>query len=346
MVRKSGRTPRWLEASRRIHREQKGQVNFDETGTRHCETLDEFDLSLDEVVSNLFVHQCPDVLYHYTDWKGAEGILADQELWATAHHCMEDKDEFKTVDSVAVGVAAGLRNNLIARGSPASTSHLLTTFLQEFAQERLSRRCVGYLTCFSSNRDDPELWDRFGDGGRGLCLGIKNLRGEDGPKSGSNYCGRTLVKVDYDPESWRLELESAFRQVCSLLSHFGSTPEELDVAWAIALSALFRCAAIAAICGKKPALSVEHEWRHVAITVVGKPCGYPVRTRSNGEVEFLSLPFRKKGRLLVFEDVIIGPLQESQAAQERVMTLLQQSGYTTETTAMPRISMSTHSCSL
>lgn len=36
---------------------------------------------LDDVVADAFKITPPDIVYHYTDWNGATGILRNQEFW-------------------------------------------------------------------------------------------------------------------------------------------------------------------------------------------------------------------------------------------------------------------------
>lgn len=67
------------------------------------------DQMFDGVVGFTSEVEVPRVLYHYTGWEGAKGIIASQQFWATAHDCTNDEAELVSADSIIVEVAKELR---------------------------------------------------------------------------------------------------------------------------------------------------------------------------------------------------------------------------------------------
>ena len=148
----------------------------------------------------------PPVLFHYTTWGGAQGILTSQRFWATAHDCTNDEAELISADDVIIEVARYLLKN--ATGAAAE---VLRKF-EGYATLQVTRLISVCLTCFSVARDDEAQWRKYGDNGRGVCLGIRVLN-EPGPEDSSS----ALVKVDYSESSWRSDL-ALNGTGCSLLS--------------------------------------------------------------------------------------------------------------------------------
>src|ERR1700741_3044162 len=70
--------------------------------------------------------EVPRVLYHYTGWEGAKGIISTQQFWATAHDCTNDEAELVSADSIIVEVAKELRE-----GALGATAKVLASFIAE-----------------------------------------------------------------------------------------------------------------------------------------------------------------------------------------------------------------------
>jgi len=104
-----------------------------------------------------------DVLYHYTDWNGARGILLGQHFWETAHDCTNDEAELVSAHSVILEVAGTLRKE--AHGVVAAT---LDLFLRSYPRLQVNKLKTIYLACFTLAKDDREQWGKYADNGRGL----------------------------------------------------------------------------------------------------------------------------------------------------------------------------------
>src|SRR5436305_1127519 len=77
------------------------------------------DRMFDKVVEKGYDVSAPRVLYHYTKWAGASGILSEQQFWATAHHCTNDPTELVSADSIILEVATNLRQNATGAAAEA-----------------------------------------------------------------------------------------------------------------------------------------------------------------------------------------------------------------------------------
>src|SRR5712691_10762798 len=124
------------------------------------------DRMFDRVVDDSFKVAMPEVLYHYTGWQGAEGILKSQKFWATAHDCTNDEAELRSVDAIVMEVASDLRK----RFTGAATA-VLDLLLDGYKRLQVTELRTVYLSCFSVARDDSEQWRKYADSGRGVCLG-------------------------------------------------------------------------------------------------------------------------------------------------------------------------------
>jgi DUF2971 family protein len=272
----------------------------------------------------------PKILYHYTTWEGAEGIISSQRFWATAHDCTNDEAELVTADSIIIETVRELRRNAVH-----AAAAVLDSFLRNYSKEQVTRVMPIYLACFSILRDDSEQWRRYGDNGRGVCLGLRML---NEPKSQGPDLGDGLVKVDYSEASWRENVRENIRLVCSFLSYRNATP----VGRRLALSALYRVAAFTSIMAKQPAWEVEREFRHVT-TIHPDSKVQPSERQSGGKtVRYLPVTVRDNGKRIAFAEIITGPNQDAANAHERLRLLLEQRGYAVGDLEYPEIVTSAH----
>lgn len=296
------------------------------------ELRDELDRNLDRVVGESFFQPPPATLYHYTDWRAAEGILKAQMFWATAHDCSNDQAELKTADSIVMNVAERLKVAL-----KPECSGFLQLLLEGLPKTNVATVAAIYLACFSAARDKLSQWDRYGDGGAGVCLALPTLA-EPQPVDGFS---RAMVRVRYSEAEVDVAVEASFRRVCATLQESlrQGVPRGNNTA-VHPLNALYRISGIAALVAKKPEWSSEEEWRVAAIVkpAVDKPLR---RTRADGqEVRYIELPLRASGRPLILSEIIIGPKQDPAEARDRATKLLLDCGYLADGPGAPMISVS------
>ncbi len=193
----------------------------------------------DRAVDAAFKVTAPKVLYHYTTWSGAEGVVRSQRFWATAHDCTDDEAELRSADATIMEVATDLRKN--AKGAAAA---VLDLFLERYTSLQITKLTTIYLSCFSVTRDDKEQCRKYANDGRGVCIGIRVVE-EPGPKHTDR--GTAIVKVDYSESSWHATLSENFKKICSVMEKAAVTRKNIE----LGLFALHRIAAFASIGAKQ-----------------------------------------------------------------------------------------------
>ncbi len=288
------------------------------------------DRMFDQAAQRPFETHVPRLLYHYTSWAGARGIISTQQFWATAHDCTNDEAELVSADSIIMDVAQHMRSTMIG-----AAAEVLDLFLNGYPTLQVTKLIAAYLVCFSVARDDAEQWEKYGDNGRGVCLGLRVL--DETPPDAPDT-GAATVQVDYSEASSRATLAGSFKDICSLLSRANVLviPENVK----LGLSALYRAAAFASIMAKRENWAVEQEVRHV--TIVHKDANIqPKKRQSNGrEISFLPVPVRSGGKRIAFAEILIGPNQNIDHAIEEMRCLLADSGYSTGEMEYPEINAS------
>jgi hypothetical protein len=267
----------------------------------------------------------PPILYHYTTWQGVQGILASQRFWATAHDCTNDEAELVSVDAVIIEVAKDLLKN--AMGAAAE---VLRLFVEGYALLHVTRVITVCLTCFSVARDDEQQWRKYGDNGRGICLGIRVLN-EPGPEDYSS----ALVKIDYSEPSWRASLTKNFAAVCSLLARFAASRKNLR----LGLAALHRIAAFASIGAKREEWAVEQEFREVTVVRQNSNIRLKEREVSGKVIRYLPVPVRAEGKRIAFSEIIIGPNRNVEDSRDQLKEFLAPHGYKVGEVEYPEITV-------
>jgi len=291
-------------------------------------------LSLDKMFDRLVERfpgkPIPPTVYHYTSWASAENILKSRELWLTAHDCTNDSSELVSVDDTIVGCARGLLPSY--EGSRAS---ILNQFVNAYDRDKVSNRVPVFLFCLTASRDDGHFWQSEYTGrGAGLCLGFKFLPDEK-PEEIPGL-GGAFIEIDYEEASWRAKLLDHFRMVLDAVPVVHVDPGFLT----LAVAALNRIAAFAAIQGKQASWADEKELRFAVMTTAD--CQHPVMEQeSRGRrVRYMKLPVRPCGKPAFLEEVIIGPSQIQDTARVQLQALLESVGYPCADTPLPTISES------
>jgi hypothetical protein len=285
------------------------------------------DRMFDDVVKKAYDVPAPPILYHYTTWAGASGILSSQRFWATAHECTNDLAELASADSVIVQVAADLLENATGLAREA-----LELFLNGYTDLRVGKILTAGLVCFSAARDDAGQWKRYADNGSGLCLGIRVLN-EPPP---TDYPAG-IMKVDYSESSWRDTVRSCFQQICSLLSRAKVATRNLE----LGLNALYRIATHASMSAKQPRWAVEQEFRRVTLLRGAKRNLLLARTSGGGPIRYLPVLVRAEEKRISLAEITIGANQDAKRAHAQVKLILAKSGYAPNMSEYPQIETST-----
>jgi hypothetical protein len=273
------------------------------------------------------------VLYHYTTYSGALNILSSQEFWSTAHDCTNDEAELASAHSIVTEVAQVCRQRY-QMGTPAE---VLDAFLATYPGSMMAQMRTTYLSCFSLARDDENQWRVYGDGGRGICLGIRVLE-EPPPKSRQIISIRT--EVEYSESALREWLAAEFEKICLVLARFQPSCNNCEAG----VSALHRIAAFASIRAKRENFRSEQEVRH--ITFSRRKSGVVPKERLSAAgkvVRYLPVSLRADGKLIALDEIIIGANQDAAEAREQLENLLAAKGYTVGSIEYPRITVSSTS---
>jgi len=295
--------------------------------------LGQLDAKLDQIVHESFSAELPDVLYHYTTWAGAEGIVSSKEFWFTAHDCTNDEAELDSADEIVLETAKDLRTTVDGQAGT-----LLDRLLTNYPQAKVTKVTPVFLACFSEAKNSHSQWQMYAEQGRGLCLGLRVLRHEAMPENSGVRIA--LLRVDYSEASWRERVGTGLREVCEALSQFkAKNIAECPPASELALSAMYRIAAFAAITAKKPQWAREKEWRQVAVVRKGFSVQPYERKSSGRTVRYLKLRVRGSDKLLALDEIIIGPHQDAELAGSRLQHFLAETGYPSADAELPRIAV-------
>jgi hypothetical protein len=268
------------------------------------------------------------VLYHYTSTSVALKILESQQFWATAHDCTNDKGELVSANAIVFDIAKACRQT--AYGLSA---RVLDEFLRDFGRESLAKIRTAYLSCFSIPRDDPSQWLRYGDGGKGISLGIKVIN-EREPLSRELFS--RLFQVVYTEDALRKWFSEAFGKTCSALSKYPPSDKNL----ALTLASLRGLAAFASLTTKTPEWSSEQEVRHVTMDRLEPGVKPSVRISDGKEIRYLPVSLRAKGKLIALDEIIVGTKQDFAEVREQFEILLASKGYAEGSVEYPRITVS------
>ena len=270
----------------------------------------------------------PPVLYHYTNWSAAEGILRSKEFWATAHNSTNDDAELQSADQIIMEVAGRLRSG--ARGSMVT---VLELFLEEYSEAAVAKIMTVYLASFSAARDAREQWLKYADEGRGICLGLRVVT-EKVPTS--PHLGSGLLKVDYSEASWRTTIDEHFRKVASLIDEVKLKRIDLHMP----LSALFQIAGFLSMSAKAEKWAPEREYRHVTILHPDARLKPRERVSDGKAILYLPVVLRAPGKRIALAEVIIGPNQNVEEASLRITKLLAEASYKVGDIEYPEITVS------
>lgn len=104
-------------------------------------------------------------LYHYTDFQAVDGILRCAQLRVNNVLRMNDSAEMRHFMN---RLCAAVTERLEREGDGAQVNAVRALF-----REELKREYSAFAACFSFHRDDAAQWERYGNRGRGVCIGFR-----------------------------------------------------------------------------------------------------------------------------------------------------------------------------
>ena len=238
-----------------------------------------------------------ELLWHYTGFKGLEGIL-NGTIWASSAFFLNDVQEFRYAVDIAMEVLQQERAEHPGEFDEAALS--IIDFFRGVDGKS------SFVTSFSKKGDDLSQWRGYGGGGPSFAIGFD-------PRQLSAKAGESkfdLVRVVYG----RAALEEAFRADLHRLrenfQRFVELPEEDAESDPLRYTTLgFEIIAalmpLAAQC-KHESFENEDEWRLVRrIAVIDRPPRLPLKFRVSGSlvVPYVEIPLHE-------------PLQENSATKQ------------------------------
>jgi len=276
-------------------------------------------------------HPIPDVLYHYTDLRGLQGMFSSYNMWLSDAAYMNDPLEGTWVHHIAGTLAREILGDSALGQQTRDHIEALLLAPDLWDQSLRSRRDEpdrlhyaameeafrpAFIASFTEDGDLLSQWRGYGAGGDGVSIGfdlsklslsvVDSVFPEDSAPP-------ALIKVEYDAETQRTEV----RQIFEMARHLHD--EHVDVLstnpyTAVRLPQLFSDTIRDALYWlrwefKSPAYREEREWRLVSTPMA-------IRTRltrmSNGHiVPYVEMPLpqtpgRPVGRLEI-PRIVLGP---------------------------------------
>lgn len=272
-------------------------------------------------------HQVPEVLYHYTDLRGAQGMFSSFNMWLSDAAYMNDPLEGTWVHHRASVAVQVLGESPLAVQTRAQIEGQLTApdlwdqslrSPQEISHQRQAAMFDAFMPAFiASFTEEGDLlsqWRGYGSGGEGVAIGF-NLRELSLSKIEGPFLpaeAPAVVKVEYDQDRQDQELRWHFEAARRV---YDEHAEGLSVNQYAArrFPALFHDVIRDALYWlrwefKSPYYSEEREWR-----LVSNPVGLHYKTRfSNGSiVPYVEMPLPQKAARPINEfavpRIVLGP---------------------------------------
>lgn len=280
-------------------------------------------------------HPVPDVLYHYTDLRGLQGMFSSFMMWLSDAAYMNDPLEGTWVHRIALSLCSEVlgdstigeqtRDQIDARLTAPDLwdQRLRTTSeperLRFAAMEEAFR--PAFIASFTEDGDLLSQWRGYGAGGEGVSIGfdLKQLelskvpglfRGDDRPPA--------LIRVEYDRDQQAAEIRGIFERVKQVYDAHASTLA-INPHTAVRLPQLFHDVIRDALYDlrwefKSPYYREEREWR-----LVSTPHGirHSLTRMSNGHiVPYVEMPLpqvvAKPINRLAIPRIVLGPVARSQ----------------------------------
>jgi len=107
------------------------------------------------------------MLYHYTDFGALNGILKNKEIWL---HNLLNMNDLAEMSYFFTSLRKYVCNTLTDLGLEEKAGTVDKVFATEM---RTEYQHSAYAACFTRYRDDAAQWERYGDGGRGVCIAFR-----------------------------------------------------------------------------------------------------------------------------------------------------------------------------
>jgi hypothetical protein len=267
-------------------------------------------------------------IYHYTDVRGALGILESGRLWFTERVHLNDPLEIRYGLDIAHKIFEAAAKNRGKAIPEAVAAHLS-------GEHEVGLATYGFwVSCFSLNGDDLGQWRNYADNGRGVCLGFSidaldiNKFSDQIP----NTAVRLRFPVNYD-ETHLLKNLQPYIDVSLDVLERGNLPKRESYCQHQGRALLYERDFLRilnngfyanSILFKHAAYRHEEEYRLLVSGFRNRisACGHHHLRERNGEiVGYLSLPIPSRKGEGVLSHIRLGPAAPGQLADQLRMAL-------------------------
>lgn len=222
----------------------------------------------------------PDVVYHYTDYRGLKGILTSGHFWLMHYRSMNDPSEVSHGYNAAKAVI-----EQYARGSDAAHKQFWESFTTRFL--RSAEYFCHYVLAFCESADYLPAWRWYGDDGAGFAIGLRKSYFLSAKKS---PMALVIGRVTYDEQTFSRHLLPYLDLVSDLLRSLESAGEGGKEASEELESMVAPYLLAEALCHKNAQYREEREWRIVATYPIGEK--YDVGWKDGRDTKFIgSIPY-------------------------------------------------------
>lgn len=278
---------------------------------------------------HLFAIEPPALLFHYTTIAGAYGILSSDALWMTKIRYLNDTSELE----IGITTFRELLEVLVKQPGPGDEIALLEAVKDGLGSYIGSNICVA---SFCEHGDLLSQWRWYGEGGRGVSIGVSS-----GMLSGMAKSAINLWKCVYDEAAHR---ELLLALVDRLLHAYRAeqerqggplTAEDRHYLLERFFVSFLQIAPII----KNPNFAEEREWRLVSLPVEIDDEAYGVcvigdRIMQRYELEF---PREADGWCRAIGKVVVGPTKDPELIGEAIALLCRKNRFDCPTIAYSKI---------
>lgn len=269
----------------------------------------------------------PEILYHYTNAAGLEGVLKSGLLWATDYRFLNDATKLAHTNAI-INEVSRLRSKNTAANSLARRLYGRVDEVQEIdnKEDRI------FVYSLSEEADSLSQWRGYAEEGRGFTIGFsgESLRNQ-ASKPNAEF---GLRQVEYDHDIQRAKLEKASSEVENRLrSNSRQRGVDRDQIIEQAASAINTIAVELGTANKHKSFASEREWRLVSF-VYDPKTEIKVRARGAELAPYIHIKAHEKsgprtGRLPIVR-IGVGPGFPANNQREAVESLCLQYGYDVE----------------
>jgi hypothetical protein len=262
---------------------------------------------------DLFAIEPPPLLYHYTTIVGAYGILSSDSLWMTKTRYLNDTSELE----IGISTFGAMLGEAMEERRPPDEVDLLASVKRGMASFAGSNICV---TSFCEHGDLLSQWRWYGEGGRGVSLGVSSRVLRTLASGAIN-----LWKCVYDERAHRELLGALLERLLSAYRddrerHGGTLAAESRHELVERFLAGFL--QIAPII-KNPNFAEEREWRLVSLPIDLDDEAYGVRLTGDRIIQRYELRFPRDedGWCRAIGSVVVGPTKDPELIGEAIAVL-------------------------